>query len=167
MPKTLLEHLQTVDLTVLMDIVRQDQRSPGYQILDWSARPLTSKGQANPEGLHLVECRGYDGEGESGWRVGVKNALEDPVPRSPDNLWYWKREMEFFLSGMLEQIPGKMATPRCYRADETSWGAWIWLEYVQDQSPEQWTLDTNAFAARELGGWNACCFQNQFLPTYN
>jgi hypothetical protein len=62
------------DNAVLKDVVCQDQRSPEYKIIDWSVKALTTKGQQNPDGLHLIEGRGFDSRGETGWRLVVKNA---------------------------------------------------------------------------------------------
>ena len=166
MAQTMLEQLESVDRAVLTDIVRQDQRSPDYKILDWTVRPMKHKGQTNPDGLYLFEGRGRDESGENSWCVVSKNIQNDPDPKPLDHLWYWKRELEFYRSGLLEQIPGKMATPGCYRVEETPWGVQFWLEYVEDQAPERWTLDHFAYAAHQLGCWNAICYQNQFLPGY-
>ena len=61
MPKDFLGRLQAIDLALLTDVVRQDQRSPSFEITEWSIKRLSDKGVQNPDGLWLVSGSGHAG----------------------------------------------------------------------------------------------------------
>ena len=56
--------------------------------------------------------------------------------------------------------------PRFYRADEFPSNAWLWMEHVQDEYPNRWTLHEFAFAAQQLGAWNGQYLTGTPLPDY-
>ena len=67
MPDAILGTLQAIDPAVLENVVRVDQRSPAFQISDWSVRRLSAKGIVNPDGLWLFSGQGRDGQGTRNW----------------------------------------------------------------------------------------------------
>ena len=77
--------LQAVDPATLIDIVRQDQRSPNFEIAGWSVRPLSDRGFVTTDGLWLVSGLGRDAAGERPWAVAVKiiGRQEPEPPRTP------------------------------------------------------------------------------------
>ena len=158
--------LQAIDSAVLTDVVRQDQRSPRFEVTGWSVRRLSDKGVTNPDGLWLFRGEGYDNEGSRAWSVVLK-ILHRQEPEPPlSDLWHWKREFFVAQSGLLARLPEPVKAPRFYRAEETSDGAWLWQEYVQTQrASTAWGVDEYAFAARQLGQWNGACVINQAMPT--
>jgi hypothetical protein len=56
----MLTRLKAIDVGILTDVVRKAQRSPSFEITDWSVQPLSNKGIANPDGLWLFSGQGYD-----------------------------------------------------------------------------------------------------------
>jgi hypothetical protein len=46
-----------------------------------------------------------------------------------------------FQSGLLEQLPPGVRAPRCYGVMENEAGAWVWIEYIQEATGKQWSLD--------------------------
>jgi hypothetical protein len=157
--------LQAIDSALLTNVVRQDQRSPLFEITAWSVRRLSDKGVTNPDGLWLFRGEGYDNEGSRSWSVVLK-ILHRQEPEPPlSDLWHWKREFFVAQSGLLARLPGPVKAPRFYRAEETSDGAWLWQEYVQTRHPSTtWGVAEYAFAARQLGQWNGACLTNQPMP---
>jgi hypothetical protein len=156
--------LQSIDVTRLTDVVRQDQRSPSFQIGDWSVRRLSDKGVINPDGLWLFSGQGHDRQGPRPWSVVLKILTRQPEEPPPSDLWYWKRELLLAQSGLAGRLPGPVKAPRFYESQETPDGAWIWMEHIQDARPGPWNLDTFAFAARQLGRWNGACARIIPLP---
>jgi hypothetical protein len=53
MTADVLETLKNIDPALLNQVVRQAQRSPDFEISEWSVRRLSDKGVFNPEGLWL------------------------------------------------------------------------------------------------------------------
>jgi hypothetical protein len=157
MIENLAARLQAVDPAVLADVVRQDQRSPSFDIADWSFRRLSDKGIMNPDGLWL-----YSGDGRTDgivkpWSVVVKVFERPEQEQPPDARSYWKRELLVAQSQLFERLPGPVRGPRYYRTDEYADSLWLWMEHVQELLAGAWTLDDYVFAARQLGRWNGAC----------
>jgi hypothetical protein len=164
MAQDMLTRLKAVDPAVLADVVRQDQRSPAFEITEWSVGRLSDKGVMNPDGLWLYSGQGYDRDGTRSWSVVVKvfNRPETEPPVS--DMWYWKREFLVAQSRLPERLPGPVVGPRYYLAQESPDGAWVWMQKVTDHHPGHWTLDEYSFAARQIGRWNAACLAEAQPP---
>ncbi len=61
--------LQAIDPTVLAGVVRQDQRSPDFEITSWSAGKLSDKGATGEDALILFKGEGRDAQGSRPWSV--------------------------------------------------------------------------------------------------
>ena len=110
--------LQAVDPAILADVVRQDQRSPAFEIADWSFKHLSDEGTAQPDNLWLFSGSGHSGDGPRPWSVVLKLCERPQQEPAPDSRHYWKREPLMAQSGLLERLPGRVRAPRCYRTDE-------------------------------------------------
>ncbi len=157
MIEDLAARLEAVDPAALADVVRQDQRSPSFEIADWSFRRLSDKGIANPDGLWLFSGSGRVGGVTRPWSVVLKVFERPQQEKAPDARPYWKRELLMAQSGLLERLPGPVRAPRFYRTDEHPDSHWLWMEHVRDERAGAWTLDDYVFAARQLGCWNGAC----------
>lgn len=164
MTDDLITRLKAIDTAILTDVVRQDQRSPSFEITNWSVSQLSDKGIANPDGLWLFSGQGYDNHEVRLWSVVVKIFIRPEQEVSPDNLYYWKRELLLAQSGLSEHLPGPVRAPRFYRTDEHPDSAWLWMEKISDQQSAPWMLDNYAFAARQLGRWNGAYLAGSPLP---
>jgi hypothetical protein len=168
METSILDQLKETDRDRITQVVRRDLNLPTFVIRDWSVRVLSNQGVDNPNGLFLIEGDGINedqpGQGILGWSVVVKNFIPPPAETAPDHLWYWKREVLLYQSGLLERLPGPLHWPRNYGVFETSGNWQIWMEHVKDESPARWTLEHYRLAARELGRWNGRCFQQPTPP---
>jgi hypothetical protein len=159
-----LEELKAIDPAILADVVRQDQNSSAFEITEWDIKQLSDKGIVSPEGLWVFRGKGNNGGSTQSWSVVLK-ILERPEQEDPpDRLWYWKRELLWVQSGLLKRLPGNLKSPRYYRAEETSNGAWIWQELVISHRSEPWSINDYAFAAHQLGLWNGAYLCGEPLP---
>jgi hypothetical protein len=151
---TMLEQLQAIDPSMLLNVVRQDQRSPDFVITDWTVGILSDKGASHPEGLFCFSGHGRDGQGVRPWSVALK-VLSDPgQPFAVSDWWYWKRELLVNQSGLLARLPSPLVAPRCYGTREYERGAWIWMERITESTAGRWGLDKYTFAANQLGRFN-------------
>lgn len=164
MPQELLDQLHTLDSTLLTDIVRQDQRSPAFAVLDWAVARLSDKGIINPDGLFRFSGQGRDGARTRSWSVVLKTLKAPDQPQDPTSLWYWKREALLAQSNLPSSLPGPLAAPRFYDVRERSDGAWIWMELITDAVGEPWHLEHYAFAADQIGRFNAAYATGATLP---
>jgi hypothetical protein len=154
MSETRAGQLQAVDAATLNEIVRQDQRNPGFEIAGWSVQPLSDRGFVTTDGLWLVSGLGRDAIGARPWSVVVKiiGRQEPELPQT--HLGYWLREPLLAESGLAENLPGRVRAPRFYRVEARPDEAWVWMERVGDTRPGAWTLDDYVFAGRQFGVWN-------------
>ena len=165
MAEDLLAKLKANDPLILTDVVRQDQRSPSFEITEWSVKRLSDKGIMNPGGLWLLSGAGHDNRGSRAWSVALKVFHRPEQQLPPSDAEYWKREILWAQSELLESLPERIKAPRFYRIEETPEGAWLWMEHVEDHHAEPWGLDDYAFAARQLGYWNGLFVTGKPLPT--
>jgi Phosphotransferase enzyme family len=164
MAEDLLVRLRAIDLSVLTEVVRQDQRHPSFEITEWSIRRLSDKGFGSPDGLWLFNGFGQTDGLTRPWSVAVKIRQHSNDETPPDARNYWKRELLVAQSGLLDRLSGPARGPRFYRTDEHPDDVWLWMEHVQDERSSSWTLDDFIFAARQLGRWNGACAAKP-LPT--
>jgi hypothetical protein len=62
-----LARLQAIDLAVLTEVVRLDQRGPSFEITEWSVKCLSNNGAMNPDGLWLISGNGRVGNTTRLW----------------------------------------------------------------------------------------------------
>jgi hypothetical protein len=154
-----------MDLKVLTEVVRQDQRDPQFKIIEWSVRPLNDRGMVNPEGLWLISGHGEVNGVSQPWSIVLKMLDRPDTENPPDARMYWKREYHIAQSGLGERFGSSIRSPHVYRADDASNQVWLWIEHIQDKRPGKWTLAEFEFAARRLGRWNGENIQRPLIET--
>jgi hypothetical protein len=160
------ELLPIVDSSFLTAIVRQDQKSPNFELLDWNVKRLSDKGIANPDGLFCFSGTGLDERGIRDWWVVLKRTQDNPDDQTPiDSFWYGKREILAIEAGLLRDLPGPVATPRCYNVIHHVPYIDIWMEYIHESVPT-WSIDDYTFAAYELGRFNAAYLTGKPMPDF-
>jgi hypothetical protein len=87
-----------------------------------------------------------------------RGTLRDAVAREPEHFAYWKREALAYGSGLLADLPGVLAAPRCLGQeappDAGEEAVWLWLEEVADRYQGWWPPRRTLLAARHLGAFN-------------
>jgi len=165
----MLETLRDIDPALLSDVVRQEQRSPSFEITDWSVERLSTKGMINPDGLFLFKGQGRDGHGAQGesWSVVLKILRNPGVEQDPRDLWYWKRELLALQSGFLLNLPANsIVAPRFYGMTEYDDSARIWMEHIRIEPGPRWTVAEYALAAHKLGRLNGAYVTGTPLPDF-
>src|ERR1700752_1795725 len=164
MAEDLLDKLKRTDFAMLTELVRQDQRSSDFAILDWAVEPLGKKGFGESEGLFLFHGQGNLGGVEKPWSLVLK-ILKEPLQEKPaSDYFYWKREFLAARSDWLAKLHEPVRAQRIYRAVEEDGLAWLWMEHVQDTNHQPWTLNEYAFAACQLGKWHGAYLAGAFQP---
>jgi hypothetical protein len=162
----MLEKVQSIDPSVLLSVARQAQQDPQFEITEWTVRPLSNKGIINPEGLLLFAGHGRSGPDIKPWSVVMKVLRRQEQEPPLTDMWYWKRELLAFESGLLTHLPGPVVAPRYFGSLELTDGVGLWMEHVVETAPARWTLDHYAFAARQLGQFNGAYLNGSPLPDY-
>ena len=167
LPQNMMEKLKHIDPAVLTEVVRQDQKSPTFEILDWTVERLSDKGIINPDGLFRFKGQGRDETGTRDWSVALKIIKDAGTEEDTRNMWYWKRELLAVQSGLLASLPGPVTAPRFYTVAEQEGSGWLWQELIiADSTNENWTTDQFAFAAREIGRFNGAYLVGVPLPDF-
>ena len=130
MTQAMLEQLQAIDPEVLTTIVRQDQRSPTFEITQWAVDRLSSKGIINPDGLFRFSGYGRAGDVSRPWSVVLKIVRKPDDQQNPRDIWYWKRELLAAQCQLLEHLRGPIAAPRIYAISEHADNGWLWMEHI-------------------------------------
>jgi hypothetical protein len=157
----MLEQLRNLDHKLLINVVRQAQCSPTFELLDWSAAPLNHEKIIDTTGgLHCFSGQGQDRSTVCPWSVVLKviNQPSGEMCQSPREWCYWQRELLAFQSGMLAALPGPVRAPRCYGVTGRKGGGWLWMEHIAESGARRWSLDGFGRATFHLG-----CFAGAFL----
>jgi hypothetical protein len=160
--------LQALDPGALTDLVRQDQRSPDFEILDWTAQPIDhEKVMATTGGLYRVSGNGRDGVATRPWALVLK-IVDRPAEGCQDQReWcFWKREVLAFQSRLLADLLGGLVAPRCYGTSERDDGGWIWLEHIVESTGRRWSLEHYQHAARQSGRFGGAFLSGTALPDH-
>jgi hypothetical protein len=165
MAEELLEKLKGTDVALLTALVRQDQHSPDFIVLDWAVEPFSKKGFGGAEGLFLFHGQGRLGNVEKPWSLVLKILKQPAEEQPPSDYFYWKRELLAAQSQWLAHLPAPVRAQRIYAAVEEAGFAWLWMEHVQDSLIHSWTLNDYAFAARQLGQWHGTFLAGAVQPT--
>jgi len=152
----------TIDPAVLTAVVRQDQRSAAFEVLDWTVHTLSNRGKGNP--VLRVSGHARDSAGVRPWSVALKIISKPETDEEPSYLGYWMREVLAYDSGVLANLPGPVVPARSYGTNVHLDSVWIWMELLTDAASSQWDLRDYAFAADQLGRFNGACARGGPLP---
>ena len=146
----------------LREVVRTALGEPGAVLGGWDAAPMQG---AASRALHLLSGAARVGAAEHPWRVVLKVLASVAGQDDPAHIFYWKREMQLYRSGLLDDLPAGLRAPRCYGCDELADGTvWLWLEHVQEDGERAWPLARWGLAARYLGQFNGAYLAGWPLP---
>jgi hypothetical protein len=155
--------LTGLDTAMLEPMVRDLLDEPAAVVTgEWSCLPL---GGGGGEGIGLYRVSGSARAGDTShpWALVCKVCAADGTdPRAWD---YPAREELAYGSGLLEDLPGGLAVPRCLGVETQPDGtSWLWLEAVDEAHPAPWPLERYALVARHLGRFNGAYLAEVPLP---
>jgi len=156
--------LSDVDAVMLEPMVRGLLGDPTAVVAqEWACRPL---GGGASEGLGLYRVTGSArASGTTHPWALVCKVYEATDGANPKGWDYPAREGLAYGSGLLEALPGGLATPRCLAVEAQPDGTTrLWLEAVTDEYPGPWPIDRYALAARHLGRFNGAYLAGAPLP---
>jgi hypothetical protein len=156
--------LHTLDRSAITPLVRRAMHSPTVEVSDWSVYPIHSSG-GEGLGVYRFVGTGEDQGRRMPWSLILK-AFGAPAEGGEEGDWnYWKREAMAYRSGLLDDLPGGMAAPRCLGVEELADGiVRLWLEDVAPANDTPWSPDRYALAARHLGQFNGVYLVERSLP---
>ncbi|MGI8826702.1 MAG: aminoglycoside phosphotransferase family protein [Chloroflexota bacterium] len=173
--------LQTLDRTIVAGVARRTLGSDGADIVAWQDSVLGyDRTTPSSGGVYRLAGTAIDGGQTLTWSAVLK-VLRSPagmtmpsgaviprdLPDDPGIFGYWKREALAFEAGVLANLPGALATPRCYGVTTPGDGTlWVWQEDLAEGESPCWSLDQYRLAARCLGQFNGAYLAGLPLPAY-
>ena len=126
MAEELLEKLKGTDVALLTKLVRQDQHSPDFVVLDWAVEPFSKKGFGGAEGLFLFHGQGRLGDVEQPWSLVLK-ILKQPAEEHPPSDYFWlSRTCRGSESGSsASERPGRVLPVFRPSRPRITFGAWL------------------------------------------
>jgi hypothetical protein len=156
--------LQAVDRARLTPLVRHALGNESVSLIDWQVAPY-----GGGAGQRVYRFMGSaDDRGKTiPWSLVLKVV---PAPSSDDDpsaSHYARRELLAYQSGLLANLPGGLAAPRCFGVDEQPAGeAWLWLEDIVDAATGRWPRERYTAVAYKLGTFSAAYLTGWPLPAY-
>jgi hypothetical protein len=168
--------LQSIDSAMLTPLVRQALGSKTVEVAGWKIQEVHagwSYGSAGDSFIHRVSGHARDRGEAVAWSLILK-VLSPPADRGqPADFNYWRREADAYASGFLDDLPGGLATPRCFGVEDQPGGdCWIWMEDVADRFRSaddigpKWPLEHYGVVARHLGQFNGAYLTGQPPPSH-
>jgi hypothetical protein len=157
--------LQSVGRTTLTPLVRQALDSDTIEITSWQCQEIHG-GAGGSEGVYRFAGSGRDRCKAVEWSLILK-VIRLRLDRDDPSGWgYWKRELLVHQSGLLDDLPGGLAAPRCLGIAERPEGEfWLLLEDVVDEIGSEWPLEHYAAVARHLGRFNGAYLLERPIPS--
>jgi hypothetical protein len=158
--------LAAIDRATLTPLVQSALNRQTVEVLDWGHEQL--HGGA---GLGTAIYRFSGGAREQGQKVPWSLILKTLCPAEDNtnvSAWnYYKREADAYQSGLLDDLPGGLAAPRCFGVVEHPDGTcWIWLEDVAEEIGSNWPLEHFGIVARHAGQLNGAYLVERSLPSW-
>ena len=161
--------LQTVDRAILTPLVSRALQLEVLDIIEWDYQPVPggfSHERGEIYGIYRFQGTAQTGSGTTPWSLILKATGSAATGgREPSAFDYWKREVLVYQSGLLDDLPGDLAAPRCieigaYPGEEY----WLWLEDVPDLEVEEWPFEHYGQVARHLGHLNGAYGAPNAMP---
>lgn len=156
--------LDAVDEAMLAPIVARALDQARVALGPWRWAPIAT--DLYLAGRTLVRCSGtaLTGGAVVPWSLVLKIVRRPPPAAGGAD---WDREARAYRSGLLADLPGGLAAPRCLAAETGTDGAsWLWLEDIADRYGGRWPLAQYGRAARHLGRFNGAYLTGRPLPTF-
>jgi hypothetical protein len=157
--------LLAIDSATLTPIVRQALGSRTVEVTGWQHH--RNRGGATRADLFRFEGTGTDDGETVSWSIIPKAIQPRADQDDPSHIGYWKREVLAYQSGLLDDLFGGLAAPRCFGVCEQPDGDfWTWMEDVQDDLGPKWPLEHYGVAARHIGQFNGAYPAGRLIPAH-
>jgi hypothetical protein len=156
--------LKMIDSTMLTPLVRKALDRDDAEVIDWKNEIL--HGASFTSKTYRFSGSAHSRDEILPWSLILKTICSPDGMDDPTSLNYWKREGLAYQSGLLDNLPGGLCTPRCFKVVEQSGlEVWLWLEEIIDETKAGWSLEQYGKIAHRLGQFNGAYFKERSLPT--
>ena len=153
-----------IDKAMLTPFIRRLLHSEIATVVDWCSHQI--HGGAGGGNLYRLTGNAKDGGNQVPWLLILKILRSGERNSHPSHTGYWKREPLAYQSGVLDNLPGALAAPRCLGVIEPEENEiWMWLEEIIDESGKKWSLENYGRAARHFGQFNGSYLTGTAIPS--
>jgi hypothetical protein len=158
--------LAAIDQATLTPLVQSALSSKTVEVINWECEQLDG-GAGLGTAIYRFSGRAQDQGQKVPWSLILKT-LCPAEDNAHISAWdYYKREVDAYRSGWLEELPGGLAAPRCFEVIEHQDGScWMWLEDVADEIGSPWPLEQYGLVARHLGQFNGAYLVDRPVPSW-
>lgn len=148
----------------LASVLQRVLGSQSVEVREWGEHRLQGGLETSSSIYRLEGTVAVDGEVQN-WSLILKVFRSEAEFDDPQGFRYWKREIQYYQSSMLQDLPGQVSAPVCYAVDEQTDGSvWLWLKNIQDTQEHPWPIDRYTQVARQLGQFNGAYLVDHSLP---
>jgi hypothetical protein len=162
--------LQYIDRATLTPLVRQALGSQTVEVAEWRIEQIhrgVGAHSAAASTIHRIAGVARDHDAELDWCLILKSLRPQGKGLQSSDWDYWRREVDVYQSGWLDELPGGLVTPQCFGIEESSDGTcWIWMEEVRDDVGQDWPLEHYGVVARHLGRFNGAYVAGYATPSF-
>jgi hypothetical protein len=147
------ERLRRLDRATFDAVVRRIVGDDAVMLASWRCDPIAAPVTSGfTAGIYRLRGTARARGGERPWSAVLKlirRPAGTDVYDDPAGDLYWRREACAYESGLLDDLPGGLAAPRCRAVMAQPDGAvLLWLEDVDDPYDGRWPLAAFDAAAR-------------------
>lgn len=159
-----------IEFEQLEALARRAAGRADLRLSEWQIKAI-SGGLEQGSGIQRISGAGISRDTRLDWSMILKIIRPGPHNSAGPRMAHdWRREPQYYRSGILEDLPGGLKAPECYALFERPDGIWLFLEDVHDQFrgsgfPHGWPFDYYPTAARCLGHFNGTYLVGRPLPT--
>jgi hypothetical protein len=159
------ESTQSLDAVMLTPLARKASGRENLRLEGWQVETISG----GAEGSIVQRISGVgqaDGQAVP-WSLISKTIVAGPAnSASLQASHYWKREPNYYQSGLLANLPGGLRAARCYGWVDQADRCQLFLEDLQAAvSGMTWTVDYYLTVARCLGQFNGEYLAGRLIPT--
>ena len=158
------EYLGTLDRSTLTPLVQRALGSDTVEVTDWKHSDVHG-GFGGLGSIHRFHGSGLDAGESVSWSLILKAIRSHPRAVDPSSARYWRREVEAYKSGALDQLPAGLTAVRCYGIVELSHASLLWLEEIPQEKGAEWSRGQYVRVARHLGRLNGAYLAGEPPPT--
>ena len=160
-----MSRLPRIDRDVLTPIVARALDCPDVTVTGWEHHVVKGDWSPDTRLVCRIHGRAKRGREEVCWSVFLKVPNPTAAHFAPWHREPFHREPRLFECGVLNDLPGGLAAPRClgvtrFPDDQP----WMWLEDVDAQPSLEWPVGRFALAGHHLGAMQGAFLAGRPLP---
>ncbi len=156
--------IMMIDSKMLTPLVRKALFRNDAEVIDWKKELL--HGASFYATIYRFSGSARSRDEILPWSLILKTIHSPDGKDDPTSLNYWKREALAYQSGLLDNLPGGLSAPRCYKViEQPGLEVWLWLEEIINETQPGWSLEQYGKMAHRLGQFNGAYFKERAMPT--